>query len=240
MFDLLRSKLFRRNTNSLAPARLPRHREFVVIGLGRFGSSLALTLYEQGHDVLAIDMDEHLIQRYSNQLPHVVLMDITNRDGLLELGIEDFDTGVVCVGSDFESNMLATVLLRQLGVRRVICKARTRTQRDILLKIGADEVVLPEHEAGVRLARKLGSMGFVDFMEVDKEISVVEFMAPPQLVGRSLENSRLREKHGLVVVAIRRADDVMVLPTAKEVIREDDILVVIGRPGACDLILQKQ
>ena len=239
MIDTIRSKLFKRNTNSLAPARLPRHREFVVIGLGRFGSSLALTLHEQGHDVLAIDVDENLIQRYANSLPHVVHMDITNRDGLRELGVEDFDTGLVCVGSDFESNLLATVLLRQMGVRRVICKARTRMQRDILLKIGADEVILPEHEAGVRLARKLGSVGFVDFMEVDQEISVVELMAPHQLVGRSLENSHLREKHGLVVVAIRRADEVMVLPGAKEIIRQDDILVVIGRPGACDLILQK-
>jgi trk system potassium uptake protein TrkA len=210
-----------------------------VIGLGRFGSSLALTLYSQGHDVLAIDADEHLVQRYANQLPHVVHMDVTNKEGLIELGIDTFDTGLVCVGSDFESNILATVLLRQLGVRRVLCKARTRTQRDILLKAGADEVILPEHEAGVRLARRLASVGFVDFMEVNQEISVVELMAPQNMVGRSLERSDLRERYGLVVVAVRRADGVMVLPTAKEIIRQDDILVVIGRPGACDAIMKQ-
>jgi len=239
MFKWLWSRLFSRRQGAiLRPNIQNHHREFLVIGLGRFGSSVALTLHEQGHEVLAIDVDEPLVQRLSNQLPHVVHMDTTNKEGLIELGVENFDTGIVCVGSDFESNMLATVLLRQLGVRRVICKARTRTQRDILLTIGADEVILPEHEAGSRLARKLGSVGFVDFMEVNQEISVVELVAPSHLVGRSLDKSHLREKHGLVVVAIRRTDGVLVLPTAQEIIRQNDILVVIGRPGACDKILQ--
>jgi trk system potassium uptake protein TrkA len=167
-------------------------------------------------------------------------MDTTNKEGLVELGVGNFDTGVVCVGSDFESNILATVLLRQLGVRRVICKARTRTQRDILIKVGADEVVLPEHEAGVMLARRLTFAGFVDYMEVNKEISVVELIAPSYLVGRSLMKSNLREKHNVVVVAIRRADGVIVLPLADELIREGDILVVIGRPADCDSILKKR
>jgi trk system potassium uptake protein TrkA len=244
MFEFVRNpleRLFRRDVNHAEERPKPhRHQEFVVIGLGRFGSSLALHLYEQGYDVLAIDVDEHLVQRYSNALPHVVHMDTTNKEGLIELGVDNFDTGVVCVGSDFESNILATVLLRQLGVRRVICKARTRTQRDILIKIGADEVVLPEHEAGVLLARRLTYAGFVDYMEVNKEISVIELIAPVNLVGRSLMKSNLREKHNVVVVAIRRADGVMTLPTADEVIRDGDILVVIGRPSDCDSILRKR
>jgi trk system potassium uptake protein TrkA len=244
MLDLIRApfeRLFRRDHNHREEISRPqRHHEFVVIGLGRFGSSLALHLFEQGYDVLAIDVDEHLVQRYSNALPHVVHMDTTNKEGLLELGVGNFDTGVVCVGSDFESTILATVLLRQLGVRRVICKARTRTQRDILIKVGADEVVLPEHEAGVLLARRLTFAGFVDYMEVNKEISVVELIAPPNLVGLSLLKSNIREKHNVVVVAIRRADGVIVLPTAEEKIREGDILVVIGRPSDCDSVLKKR
>ena len=115
--------LFNRHPESRRSAKIGHHQEFVILGLGRFGSSVALTLHEQHHDVLAIDIDENLVQRYSNQLPHVVHMDITNREGLLELGIDNFDTGIVCVGSDFESNILATVLLRQLGVRRVILQS---------------------------------------------------------------------------------------------------------------------
>lgn len=210
--------------------------EFVIIGLGRFGSSLATTLHSRGHDVLAIDFDELLVQRLATHLPHVVQMDATNREGYMELGVGNFDTGVVCIGSDFESNILATVILRQLGVRRVICKARTRTQRDVLMKIGADEVILPEHEAGVRLGRKLSSTGFVDFMQVNKEIGVGEIIAPKNMVGRTLMQSNLREKWGLVAVAIQRADGVIVLPTAQEEIREGDILVLIGRPKDCDAI----
>lgn len=228
------------SNESVVTATGDKRHEFVVIGLGRFGASLATTLHGYGHGVLAIDSDMRLVQRLSNRLPHVVQMDATNREGYLELGISNFDTGMVCIGSDFESNMLATVILRQLGVRRVICKARTRTQKEILLKIGADEVILPEHEAGVRLGRKLASSGFVDYMEVNKEISVVEMLTPKNLTGLSLLKSNLREKHGLVVVAIRRAEGVIVLPTAQEVIRVGDMLVILGKPGACDAIIQQK
>lgn len=214
-----------------------RHQEFVVIGLGRFGASLAITLQDYGHEVLAIDANLELVQRMSSVLPHVVHMDATNREGFIELDVGNFSTGIICMGSNFESNILATVLLRQFGVKRVICKARTRTQREILLKVGADAVILPEHEAGVRLARKLASTGFVDYMEVNKEISVVELVPPPRLIGRSLLKSSLREKYGVVVVAIRRSEGVITLPTAQEIIRYGDILVVIGRPEDCDSIV---
>lgn len=212
--------------------------EFVVIGLGRFGASLAVRLQEYGHDVLAVDANMELVQSMAGELPHIVHMDATNRDGFIELGIGNFGTGIVCMGSNFESNILATVLLRQMGVKQVICKARTRTQRDILLKVGADGVILPEHEAGIRLARRLASSGFVDYMEVNKEISVVELVPPSRLIGRSLKKSNLREKYGLVVVAVRRAEGVITLPTAQEIIRYGDVLVVIGRPEDCEMIMQ--
>ncbi|MDQ7029480.1 MAG: TrkA family potassium uptake protein [Ardenticatenia bacterium] len=139
----------------LSPHPRRQEREFIVIGLGRFGTSLAGALVQQGHDVLAVDVDYRRVQALSTELPHVVQLDATNIDALREVGADHFDTGVVCIGTNFESNLLATVLLRKLGVRRVITKARTRTQREILLQVGADEVILPEHEAGVRLARRL-------------------------------------------------------------------------------------
>lgn len=229
-------KLFNRGK-----ARLPQKRnEFIVVGLGRFGSSLATLLHERGHSVLAIDSDPALVQRLSHTLPHVVQMDATNREAYIELGAGNFDTGVICIGTDFESNLLATVILRQVGVRRVICKARTRTQREILLKVGADDVILPEHEAGVRLGRKLSSTGFLDYMQVNKNISVVEIKAPKNLLGHTLIESQLRPKYGVVVVAIRRNDTVITLPTADELIRQGDILVVIGEPNACDVMVASE
>ncbi|MCB0061821.1 MAG: NAD-binding protein, partial [Caldilineaceae bacterium] len=129
--------------------------EFVVIGLGRFGTSVAETLVNYGHNVLAIDHDLHRVQALSTTLPHVMQLDATNIDALRQAGVDNFSTGLVCIGSDFESNILATVLLRRLGVNYVIAKARTRTQKEILLQVGVDQVILPEHEAGVRLARRL-------------------------------------------------------------------------------------
>ncbi|MBN1994588.1 MAG: TrkA family potassium uptake protein [Anaerolineae bacterium] len=210
------------------------HNEFVIIGLGRFGTSLAMTLNAYRHDVLAIDSDPKRVQQVSQVLPHVIQLDATNIEALREVGVDAFDTGVVCIGTDLESNLLATVSLRKLGVRRVITKARTVTQQDILLKVGADEVILPEHEAGVRLARKLAAVDFVDFMELTEDTGVVEIIAPSQLTGQSLRETQIRQRYGLTIVAIRRGNNVIISPGANEMIQEDDILVVLGRTIDCE------
>lgn len=203
--------------------------EFVVIGLGRFGTSVATTLVEHGRNVLAIDADESRVQHLSTILPHVVTLDATNIDALRQVGVEHFDTGLVCIGTDFESNLLAAVLLQQLGVKRVIAKARTRTQRDILLRVGADEVILPEHEAGIRLGRKLSAGNLVDYLEVSNDVGVVEILAPPSLWDRTLSECSLRQRYGLTIIAVRRADDLIVSPSATFRIEEGDLLVVLGR-----------
>jgi trk system potassium uptake protein TrkA len=203
--------------------------EFVVIGLGRFGASVATTLMEHGRTVLAIDSDKDRVQHLSLVLPHVVQLDATNIDALRQVGVENFDTGLVCIGADFESNLLATVLLRQLGVKRIIAKARTRTQREILLKVGADEVILPEHEAGIRLGRRMAAGHLVDYLEVSEDVGVVELIAPPSLWGHSLSEASLRQRYGLNVMAIRRGDDLIVSPSANFRVEANDLLVVLGR-----------
>lgn len=227
-------------TNGEAQLSLPRrlngahhHNEFIIIGLGRFGTSLAMTLNAYDHEVLAIDSDPKRVQQLSHVLPHVIQLDVTDIDALVEIGVESFDTGIVCIGSDLEANLLATVNLRKLGVRRVISKVRTLTQQDILLKVGADEVILPEHEAGVRLGRKLAAVDFVDFMDLSKDTGVVEIIAPEKYVGQSLKQSQIRQRYGLSVVAIRRGEDVIISPSADEIIRQNDILVVLGRTADC-------
>ncbi len=203
--------------------------EFVVIGLGRFGTSVARTLLEYGHNVLAIDSDAGRVQGLSTSLPHVIQLDATNVDALRQAGVDAFDTGLVCIGTDFESNVLATVLLRRLGVKRVIAKARTRTQREILLRVGADEVILPEHEAGVRLARKLAAGHFIDYLEVSADVGIVELVAPPHFWGHTLAESELRQRYELTVVAVRRGDELLVSPSAAFRIEPNDILVVLGK-----------
>ncbi len=223
------------NTISLPNVSVAKqHHEFIIIGLGRFGTSLAMSLNAYQHDVLAVDSDIKRVQEVAMILPHVIQLDATNIDALREIGVESFGTGIVCIGEAFEANLLATVVLKKLGVERIITKARTVTQQDILKRVGAHEVILPEHEAGVRLARRLSSIDFVDFMELTNDTGIVEIMAPKYVVGKSLKESHIRQKFNLTVVAIRRHGEVIVSPRAEEVIQDNDLLVVLGRTVDCE------
>jgi trk system potassium uptake protein TrkA len=203
--------------------------EYVVIGLGRFGASVAVTLASYDYNVLAIDNDKDRVQALSTALPNIMQLDATNIDALRQAGVDAFDTGIVCIGTDFESNILTTVLLRKLGVSRVIAKARTRTQREILMQVGADEVVLPEHEAGVRLARRLAAGHVIDYLEVSKDVGVVELLAPPSFWGHTLAETDLRQRYGLNAMAVRRGEELIVIPSGSFEIEENDVLVVLGK-----------
>jgi trk system potassium uptake protein TrkA len=216
-------------------ARAPGHaNEFVVIGLGRFGTSVARTLVRHGFTVLAIDRSLTRVQELSTVLPHVVQLDATNIEALRQAGVDGFEVGVVCIGEDFESNLLATVILLKLGLKRVIAKARTNTQKEILQRIGAHEVILPEHEAGMRLARRLASGSFIDYLEVSGEVGVVELVAPDSVLGQSLIEADIRNKFGLTVVAVQRGAELIVSPAPDFVINRGDVLVVMGNIDAAE------
>ncbi|MCB9127673.1 MAG: TrkA family potassium uptake protein [Ardenticatenales bacterium] len=206
-----------------------RHQEFVVVGLGRFGTSLARALIEFGHSVLALDSDTNRVQQLANDLPHVIALDATNIDALREVGVGDFETGVSCIGTNFEANLLATVLMRQLGVKRVVAKARTRTQRLILLKVGADDVILPEHEAGLRLARRLSQIEFVDYLSLGGDTGVVELRVPARYIGKSLAEAAIRQNYGLTVVAIHRDGSLIASPGPDVRMQAEDELLILGR-----------
>lgn len=207
----------------------PGQAEFVVIGLGRFGTSVAKALTQYGHHVLAVDRDQARVQQLAPDLPYVVALDATNIDALREIGVGSFDTGVSCIGTDFESNLLATVLMRRLGVRRVIAKARTRTQQTILLQVGADEVILPEHEAGLRLARRLAAIDFVDYLSLGEDVGVVELRVPERYIGKTLAEAAIRRIYNLTVVAIRRGEQVIAGPDPDMEFKAGDELLVLGR-----------
>ena len=217
-----------RSLRSKGPTK-PIRREFLVIGLGRFGTSVASALLREGHDVLAIDVDFRRVQELSKELPHIVQIDATNLDALREIGADHFDTAVVCIGYNFESNLLATVLLRKLGVRRIITKAGTRTQRDILLQVGADEVILPEHEAGTRLAQRISTANFVDYLQLGPDLGVVEMQAPAHLHGQTLAGADLRRTHNLTVLALRRNGEFQFNPSGETAIEPGDELLVLGK-----------
>ncbi len=203
-------------------------KEFLIIGLGRFGAGLARTLLAAGHEVLAIDSDFEVVEMRATEIPHVVQLDSTKIEALREIGAEHFDTAIVCIGSDFEANLLTTVSLKKLGVPQIIAKARTRTQKEILLQVGAEEVILPEHEAGVRLGRRLSGMGFINYLEVSDDFSIVEMLAPERYFGKTLAEANLRQKYGLTVIAIRRGDEMIVNPPAGFMIAAGDEFIVVG------------
>jgi trk system potassium uptake protein len=202
--------------------------EFAVIGLGRFGSSLARTLVENGHTVLGVDRDPALVQHLADEITQTVALDTTDEDALLEVDIQSYDTVVVAVGSNFESNLLTTVALKAIGVRNVICKAATQRHHDILLKVGADRVVLPEHESGARMAQELSMPGILDQIRLSHSKRVSEVRAPLRLVGKTLAEADLERSHAVFVAAVVSPEDVKVCPDMDHVIQMDDLLVVIG------------
>lgn len=202
--------------------------EFLIVGMGRFGQSLALRLLEFGHTVLAIDNDARLVQELSSQIPDIVTLNATEESALREVGAEYFGTAVVAIGDDFESNILVTALLKDLGIPQVWCKALSHRQRQILIKVGADQVILPEHEAGIRLATELSRAARgLERLELQAGISVSEVACPVALCGRSLAQLDMRRALGLTVVAIKGAR-CLSLPTPDEVLLSGDRLVVIG------------
>jgi trk system potassium uptake protein TrkA len=201
--------------------------EFAIIGLGRFGTSLALTLIEMGHAVLAIDHDLSLVQELADDLGQTVALDATDEAALRSVGIQSFATVVVAIGADFESNILVTALLKELGVQRVLCKALTQRQKTILLKVGADEVVLPEHEAGIRLARRLVAPDLIDELELDPATRLVQMRVPDALVGRTLRELDLPKRFGVMVMGIKN-QTMRVVPSADAVLNAGDVLLLLG------------
>ncbi len=202
--------------------------EFAVIGLGRFGSAVALNLLARGFTVLGIERNQAIVQDLSDRIPQIVALDSTNEDALRAVDITSFETVVVAIGTHFENNLMTTVTLKGMGVQRVVCKAVSERQQQILLRVGADQVVLPEHEAGARLAWRLAEPHVLDHLELGLGFSVAEVRVPEWLVGQSLMLSGLRKRFNINVLAIKRSGRMLVTPTPDTLFAREDMVVVIG------------
>ncbi len=208
-------------------------KQYVVIGLGRFGSSVAKTLYSLGNEVLAIDSEEDAVQDIAENVTHAVQLDATDENALRSLGIRNFDVAVVTIGSDVQSSVLITVLLKELGVKNIIAKANTDLHAKVLYKIGADRVVLPEKEMGVRIAHNLMTTNILDYIELSPDYSIAEMEAPEEWSGKKLRELNLRSRYGINVMAIKRNEAINVSPSAEDHILLGDVIVAIG--GAEDM-----
>src|SRR6056297_2945970 len=203
-------------------------KQFVVVGLGRFGSSLAETLAEKDFDVLAIDIDEEIVQNMSNIVTHAVEADATDEEALKTLGVRNFDVAVVSIGDNIHANILASLILKELGVGYVVVKAQDSLHGKVLTKVGADRVVYPERDMGVRIAHNLISSNVLDYIEFAPDYSIVEIIATSSMVGKSLSELELRSKYGVNVMAIKRGQQINVTPGADDKVLEGDTLVVMG------------
>ncbi|HEX6310997.1 MAG TPA: TrkA family potassium uptake protein [Acidimicrobiia bacterium] len=206
--------------------RRPRY-EILVIGLGRFGSAVAESLVELGHDVLGVDANPKLVQKYSGTLTHVVEVDSTSIEALKQLGVPEFERAVVGIGTDIESSILTTAALVDLGVPNIWAKAITEPHGKILERVGAHHVVFPEHDMGLRLAH-LVTGRMMEYIEFDEGFALVETRAPSELVGKSLGEVGVRRRYGLTVVAVKPAGQAFTYATAETVVGAGDLLVVAG------------
>jgi trk system potassium uptake protein TrkA len=207
---------------------MARKGEFLVVGLGRFGSALALQLIELGRDVLGIDADAKLIQDHAEQLTHVVQADATDVEAMRELGAADFETAVVAIGTNVEASILATAVLVDLRVPRIVAKAITAPHGRILERVGAHRVVFPEGDKGREEALRLAGRDVIDTMQLEGGYLLVETVAPTELVGRTLAQAEIRRRFGITVVAVKHRGEKATYATPDTVIGEGDILVVAG------------
>lgn len=203
-------------------------REFAVIGLGRFGGSICRELSIEGIEVLAIDYDEDRVNEYKNIATHAVIANSTDEETLKEIGIQNFDHVIVSIGDNIQASILTTVVLTEIGIKNITVKAQNIYHEKILNKIGANQVVHPERDMGKRIARHLISNNILDYLELSDEHSIVEVKAGRKMIGKSLVDLDIRANYGCNVVAIKEGEEINVSPMADDVLKQSDVLIVIG------------
>ena len=201
---------------------------YAVFGLGRYGIAVARELVEHGMEVIAVDSEERIVNMAADELPICKCADITDPDVIRQLGISNVDVVIIAMANNLEASVMAVTLCKEIGVRTVIAKCANEMHQKILTRVGADKVVFPENESGIRLARNLLSSGFVDMVSLAKNVSMIELDVKPEWLGKNLIQLNLRKKYSVNVVAIRRADMVSVDIDPHAPLQKEDKLIVIA------------
>ncbi len=204
-----------------------RVKQYIVVGLGRFGRAIAETLCQDGAEVLGVDRRMDLVEDMRDVLTHTIQMDAMDRDALEALGVQDFDIAFVTMGSDIRASGTIVLLLKELGARKIIAKAHDEFHGRMLEKLGADQVLFPERDMGRRVAHNLVSGNIIDSLELSSEYSMAEIRPKPEWIGRALMDLGMRNKLGINVVAIRNGDALNAMPQPDTVLREDDVMLVV-------------
>lgn len=215
-------------------------KQYAVLGLGRFGESIAIELSNNGYDVLAIDESETIIQNISEHVRFAVKADVTDIDALKSLGLGNFDVAIIAIGTNVDSSIMATLLAKELGVKTVIAKAQGDMHEKILKKIGADKVIFPEREMGQRIANNLMSGNIIDYLELSQDYSIVEIEILNDWIGKSLIELDFRNVYGVNVVALKRDNHINVALDPNEIFKHEDIVIVIGSNESIYSIQEKR
>ena len=210
-------------------ARNKQKRQFIVIGLGRFGQAIAQTLCQDGEEVLGVDRRMDLVEDMKDVLTRAVQLDAMDRDALAALGVQDFDTAFVTMGSDIRASGTIVLLLKELGAKKIVAKAHDEFHGRMLEKLGADQVLFPERDMGRRIAHNMVSGNIIDYLELSPDYSMVEIRPKSDWIGRSLKQLALRSSMGINIVAIRNGEALNAVPGPDDVIREGDVLLIIAR-----------
>jgi trk system potassium uptake protein TrkA len=211
-------------------------RSYIVIGLGKFGAQAARSLCQLGCEVLAMDTNTHLVQHVANDVTQAVVADAKDKEVLKALGAKDFECAIVAIGDNLANSVLATMNLKELGVPYIVCKASDETHRQVLMKLGADRVVIPEQEHADRLAKNLSSPNVLDYIELSEEYGIIEIPAPKAWVGKSLKELNVRAKLGVNIIAVESGKTTNVSPSANYRILAGDIMVVLGDNKALEAV----
>lgn len=203
-------------------------KQFIVIGLGRFGISLTRTLIQNKHEVLAVDKDLQLVDAMNGVATHAIQGDCTDEEVLTELGVRNFNHAIVAVGENLQTSILVTLLLKEMGVPKVTAKAKDAIHGKMLTKIGADQVVYPERDMGIRLGKQLSSGNLIDYIELSPDYNLVEMKAPRAMNGRTLQQLNIPATYGCNIMAIKHGSQINVSPKAEDIIQTGDTLLLMG------------
>ena len=201
---------------------------YAVFGLGRYGTAVARELVDNGIEVIAVDAEEKIVNDAAAYLPVCKCADVTDAEVISRLGIGSIDTVIVCMASNLEASVMAVTLCKEAGVNTVIAKCANEMQQKILLRVGADRVVFPENESGIRLAKNLLSSGFIDMISLSKDVSVVEIEVKDEWCGKNLIELNLRKKYGFNIVAVKKGDKVNVNIAPEQALDKESSLIVIA------------
>ena len=207
---------------------MQKKKTYAVFGLGKYGKAVAGELVKNGMEVIAVDTEQKIVNDAAAYLPVCKCADVTDPEVIARLGIGGLDTVVVCMASNLEASVMAVTLCKEAGVNTVVAKCANEMHQKILLRVGAEQVVFPEHESGVRLAKNLLSSGFIDMISLSMDVSIVEIDVKAEWVGKNLIELNLRKKYGFNIIAIKKGETVNVNVNPEQVLDKETTLIVIA------------